>query len=130
MRILSGRARFAGRSSLKTWLFGVIRYAAMEEMRRRALWSARSVDVARAIDVADPADGAQRMVEQAEQRAALRLALESLSPRQRESLQLVFYHGMTIEEAAGVMQISTGAARTHYDRGKKTLAKRLSRKDR
>jgi RNA polymerase sigma factor (sigma-70 family) len=128
LRMLSGRARFDGRSSLKTWVFGVIRYCAREEMRRRRFWTVRHAGES-AIDAADPSPGADSMAESAERNASLRAALASVSPRQREVLQLVFYHGMTIEEAAGVMNVSLGSARTHYERGKKALAQQLMNKD-
>ncbi|MGH7655586.1 MAG: RNA polymerase sigma factor [Gemmatimonadaceae bacterium] len=123
LRILSGRARFDGRSALRTWVFGVIRRTAMEELRaNRTRRSREDVDAASAPDLSDPAPGADVRVERSDERAALLAALSALSSRQREVLELVFYHGLTVEEAAAVMQISVGSARTHYDRGKKALA--------
>lgn len=128
LRVLSGRAGFDGRSRFKSWLFGVIRMTSMEELRRMNRLRARGseTDVSGAVD---PAPGADVMTEEAERNATLLAAMASLSPRQREVLQLVFYHGMTIEEAAGVMGISVGSARTHYDRGKKALAGQINEVD-
>jgi RNA polymerase sigma-70 factor (ECF subfamily) len=124
LRILSGRAKFSGRSTFKTWLFGVIRLTAMDERRNAGRREYQS-DTETALEVPDPASGPDAAAEYSEQSAELIKALTHLSPRQREVLQLVFYHGMTIEEAAGVMQVSLGSARTHYDRGKKALAQLL-----
>lgn len=125
LRVLSGRARFAGTSTFRTWVFGVIRMTAHEELRRRRRWSMRVADADSAGHVTDPAPGADVTVEHSERSATLLAALEELSARQREVLHLVFYHGMTIEQAAGVMKVSLGSARTHYERGKKALAIRL-----
>ena len=96
-------------------------------MRRRSNRSVREEQVGpEAESVSDGAPGADLAAERSDQRAMLLEALKTLSPRQREMLQLVFYHDMTIEEAAGVMQISLGSARAHYDRGKKALALKLA----
>src|SRR5262245_17572997 len=37
LKVLDGRAKFGGRSSFKTWLFGIIRITAVEQRRRRVL---------------------------------------------------------------------------------------------
>ena len=128
LRVLSGQGRFEGRSRFKSWLFGVIRLTAMEELRRTNRWreGGSELDVSGAID---PSPGADVTTEQAERNAALVAAMAGLSPRQREVLHLVFYHGMTVEEAAGVMGISVGSARTHYERGKKALAGQINEVD-
>ena len=127
LRILSRNARFDGGSSLKTWVFGVIRWTAHGEARRRRFWMLRHADSFPVIDIADAAVGADVTAEESDRRDALISALARLSRRQREVLQLVFYHDMTIEEASRVMKVSLGSARTHYDRGKKALAHELGR---
>jgi RNA polymerase sigma factor (sigma-70 family) len=120
-RVLSGAARFQGRSAFRTWLFGVIRRTALAERRRQRRPGAPAPIEA----AADPAPRADEGLEEAEHREELLFALSALSPRQREVLVLVFYHELTIEEAARVMEVSLGSARTHYDRGKKGLLARL-----
>lgn len=125
LRIISRRARFNGDSSLRTWVFGVIRWTARGERRRRWFWNDRHASPTLGDHSIDPANGADVAMEESDQRARLIQALNRLSRRQREVLQLVFYHDMTIEEAGRVMNVSVGTARTHYDRGKKSLAQTL-----
>jgi RNA polymerase sigma factor (sigma-70 family) len=128
LSVLDGRARYDARSSFRTWMFGVIRRTAASERRRawlRGLLVEREAvrgkgeagSFAYDAFVAPDAE-----VESESRRDGLRHALTRLSGRQREVLQLVFYHDLTVEEAAGVMRVSVGSARTHYARGKARLA--------
>jgi RNA polymerase sigma factor (sigma-70 family) len=123
MKILEGKARYGGRASFKTWLFAVIRKTARGEMRRAFL---RRLLPARAWRLTDDDPGSlDRNLARVEDQEALRQALGGLSTRQREVLQLVFYHDLSVEQAADVMCVSLGTARVHYDRGKKRLRELL-----
>ena len=125
LSVLDGRARFDARSSFRTWLFGVIRRTAASERRKawlRGLLLTREAG-SFAEDVFPPPDGE---VERESRRDGLRHSLARLARRQGEVLQLVFYHDLTVEEAAAVMRVSVGSARTHYARGKANLAAMLA----
>ena len=119
LKILEGKTRFEGRSAFRTWLFGVIRYTAHEQHRwqwnqalRLGRWWREETPVAQ-----DPVEAIS--AEESSQR--LRGALSKLSTRQGEVLHLVFYQDLTIEEAAQVLEMRVGTARTHYERGKARL---------
>jgi RNA polymerase sigma-70 factor (ECF subfamily) len=120
LKILDGRARFAGRSSFRTFLFGVIRRTAAEERRRIAV--TRMLFGRSMPEEPSGGEGAP------DERLAFRTALARLARRQREVLELVFSMGMTVQEAADTLSISPGSARVHYDRGKKRLAAILGRR--
>ena len=121
LKVLDGRARYDGQSSFRTWLFGVIRLTAKSE--RRKAWLRRLLLERKADHLRPEATASSdNELDRDSRRDGLHRALADLAARQREVLQLVFYHELTVEEAATVMGISTGSARTHYARGKARLA--------
>jgi RNA polymerase sigma-70 factor (ECF subfamily) len=123
LKVISGRARFEGRSAFRTWLFGVIRMTAREQRRRARSLDERAEGFARehAAVGAGVVEGPDREVERQEHARALTAALATLPDKQREVLHLVFYQGLTVREAAEVMEVSLGTARVHYHRGKEKL---------
>jgi RNA polymerase sigma factor (sigma-70 family) len=125
LAVLEGRARYDGRSAFRTWLFGVIRLTASQLRRRRWLRGALLDRNAHRIDRPAEQVPLETAVIERERASRLERALEQLSVRQQRVLQLVFYHGLTVDEAAGTLGISVGSARTHYARGKARLAELL-----
>ena len=118
VRVIAGRAVYGKRSTFRTWLFGVIRRVAVEQNRRVQTERKRTLrlDHPSVQGIAD-----DRASDDFESARALHAALVQLPDRQREVLHLVFYQDMSIAEAAVVMEISVGSARTHYERGKARL---------
>jgi RNA polymerase sigma-70 factor (ECF subfamily) len=126
LKAIEGRARFNGHSSTRTWFFGVVRQTALEKRRNHAVrsnalrrWFTRLPSTA-------PVPSPERLSTEAESQRRLRRLLVRLSPRQRDLLHLVFYQELTIEEAASVLHVSIGTARTHYERGKARLRAMLT----
>jgi RNA polymerase sigma-70 factor (ECF subfamily) len=120
LKLAQERASHDGRSSFKTWWFGVIRFTAHEEFRRQR-YRESLVGKLLAIFVEEHHPAPSRQVERDERNAELRRCLAQLPTRQAEVLHLVFYQDLTIHEAARIMGVGIGSARQHYERGKARL---------
>ena len=119
VEVLSGRARFNNKSSLKTFVFSVVQNLARSRFRRmasrlRLLQQHAQLAHADVVDAVEPADD-----------DGVWSAVKALPARQRDIVELVFCRELTIEEASKVMGVSTGTGRVHYDRAKKALRSRL-----
>jgi RNA polymerase sigma factor (sigma-70 family) len=129
LKILEGKAQYRGESSLKTWLFAVIRKTAITEQRKTLLRAVKSFAASNPTpernSFAEPASAFER----SETQKQFQSALQGLPARQREVLHLVFYEDLSLREAANVIGVSIGSARQHYERGKKHLRVSLNREE-
>lgn len=126
LKAIGGKARFNGHASVKTWFFGVVKRTALEQRRSRIT---RDIALGRWVRRGTADENAptpEQLSSEAQQQRRLRAMLASLSRRQRELLQLVFYHDLTVEEAGDALHLSVGTARKHYERGKANLRKLMS----
>ena len=60
-------------------------------------------------------------LERSETQARFQQALAQLSARQQQTLHLVFYEDLSLQETAEAIGISVGAVRKHYGRAKARL---------
>lgn len=120
VELLSGRARFDGRSSLKTFVFGVVHNLARSRYRRLAsrlrLASRYTHGSATSFEAGDATLD----------RRPVWLAVQRLPARQRDIIELVFCRDLTVEQSAVVMGVTPGTARVHYDRAKRSLRASLA----
>jgi RNA polymerase sigma-70 factor, ECF subfamily len=108
------------RGSARAWLFGIARNAALDELRRRK--RAATMETEPAADAPGPDDEAERAL----RRAALRVALAGLAPRDRELIALKFHAGLDNAELAAVLGCSTTNAGTRLHRAVEKLRKAMT----
>jgi RNA polymerase sigma-70 factor (ECF subfamily) len=99
------------RGTQRAWLFGIARNAALDELRRRKRSAGLAAEPAD-LDAQAPEDGAEAAL----RRAAVRAALATLDPREREVVALKFHAGLANAEIAAVLGVSVSNAGTRLHR--------------
>jgi len=125
-RLYRSRARLdRSRGTPRAWLFGIVRNAALDELRRRRRQSL-GAHGAEPVEVGEPSQA----IEHAERRATVHAALLELSPREREVVLLKFHGQLTNGELARALGISDSNAGTRLHRALASLRQTCAGLDR
>lgn len=112
-------AVFEGRSSVSTWLLAIARNKAISARRRRP-----DVELNDELTstLADPADDPELMLERKDREEVLRRSVAQLSQGHAEIIDLVYYHGKSVNEVAEVMGLNAATVKTRMFYARKKLA--------
>ena len=112
-------ASFQARSSVSTWLLAIARYKALSARRRR---TDLELDEKIAVEVADPADDPEVVLQKKTRAELLRHSLAQLSPEHGEVIDLVYFHGKSVKEVAEIVGIAEATVKTRMFYARKKLA--------
>jgi RNA polymerase sigma-70 factor, ECF subfamily len=113
---------FRGESSFRTWLFQIALNQCRNRFRSRGRERLEDVEI-ETLPLADcPASDAAEVAQEARR---VRAAVESLPPRQRDTLELRFYQDCTFAEIAEIMSCPVGTAKANYHHAITSLRKRM-----
>ncbi|MFH0952851.1 MAG: sigma-70 family RNA polymerase sigma factor [Verrucomicrobiota bacterium] len=132
LRVHTKARSFRTEGRFKPWLFAIATNLALDTLRRqRRRPPPLSLDAEDAQHRSlmdrvpdrgpDPAEAAAR----ADQRARVRRALEALPPRQRATVTLAYFEGLSYPEAAAALGCSVGTVKKQMSRALRTLARLL-----
>jgi RNA polymerase sigma-70 factor (ECF subfamily) len=102
---------FRGESSLRTWLFSIVRNVASNH-RRGAQRKATEPVPAEAFEAAHPGAGPLERAQDAEAAAFIQRFLQGLGARKRDMFLLAVIEEMTIPEVAAALSIPVNTAYT------------------
>jgi len=122
--VLSGRATFAGRAALRSWLTAVLKHKIVDTMRRSPLHeSLADADDADGPghDVACPLPGPEEVVEQRELLGQALAGIEALPAGLRDAIRLRVIDGRSAESACRELGISEENLFVRVHRARKRL---------
>ncbi|MBQ6623105.1 MAG: sigma-70 family RNA polymerase sigma factor [Mogibacterium sp.] len=129
--VASGTSAFSGRSSFKTWLFGIARNQAKMFLRKKKgffLSMEEMLEKSHYEQIADSYhDTPELELLRQEQNNELYMALETLPASYRQVLYLTYFEEMDADEAAHVMGKTKKQIYNLTERGRKALKEALER---
>jgi RNA polymerase sigma-70 factor (ECF subfamily) len=126
--------QFQGESSFSTWLTRIAINEAL--MFLRHIGAVREVSIddvdnaegrAGGIEITDSSPGPEASYAQRESAQILSSAMDELTPRMRQALELREFAGLSTEETAERLGVSIGAVKARIFHAKRSLRERLSR---
>jgi RNA polymerase sigma factor (sigma-70 family) len=93
---------FDGRSTLRTWLFGIAHHRCLDAVKARQRWWRRINPLEEIHDVAADVDDLEDKAIAADIRRVLDACLERLAPQARAAVLLRFYEGYSYVEMADI----------------------------
>ena len=113
----TGAGRFAGHSTVRSWLFGIARRRAADTLRRK-----RPVVADAELDaLPDPAPGPEAWAVAQASQAHLVATIQRLSPIHQEILVLIFVHQHSYLEVAEILDIPLGTVKSRLGNARKAL---------
>jgi RNA polymerase sigma-70 factor (ECF subfamily) len=121
VRIYQARQRYEPKARFSTWLFGIARRLALNELDRAYRKRERPLDDTYAQFGADPAPSAEEQLDAERRGRAIERALARLPERQRAALLLRSSQGLGYEEIAAVLETSTASIKSLLHRARGNL---------
>ena len=120
--------RFEGRSQFLTWLLGITRYKALAKSKRRQVLS-KALDEQIEATLIDPVERPDARMQREDSSRYLEKCVAALPPNQAELIELHYFLGRSVEEAAAITGVPLNTAKTRMFLARKKLAVMLAAQD-
>jgi RNA polymerase sigma-70 factor (ECF subfamily) len=119
--------RFAGRSTVRTWLFGIARHRVLDAAKARARIQAR-IESDNQADAPDPAPAPGDWLDEARLLEALAACMAELDEKSRTALLLRYQQGFSFEQMAEICKEKSGTLQVRVARALPVLRQRLEQR--
>jgi RNA polymerase sigma-70 factor (ECF subfamily) len=116
---------FRGESKVRTWLIAIARRKARDRQRRQRF---AVVDDTHLAQSAAPEPGPEQLVISRAEARAVADAITDLPPAQREVIGLVFGAGLTMAEAADVLEVPLNTVKSRLHTARAALTQMITKK--